>query len=314
MRSTNLTFHPNKALALFLSFFISLTLFSCEEEEDDVVQIQDQTIAQQLSNSENYIILTAGLTKAVLLETLNAMDQNFTLLAPPDVAFINAGISDPEAYTEEEWRDILLYHLVGEEVPFSSLVDEDEVETENGMVYISPFNNNVVFNGRASIIETNLGAANGLIHTIDNVLLPPQREVSDIISDRDDLTTLQAAIERLNLAGELSQNVPYTIFAPSDEAFEELLNTLGAGGLSEIPDGQLAEILQYHVVSNRIFSFDLEEGNVNTLLGEPFVVSFDNGVIITDGSDVTQNSEVQEANILGTNGVVHIIDEVLLPE
>ncbi|MFW5726251.1 MAG: fasciclin domain-containing protein, partial [bacterium] len=169
-------------------------------------------------------------------------------------------------------------------------------------------------NGRASIIETNLGAANGLIHTIDNVLLPPQREVSDIISDRDDLTTLQAAIERLNLAGELSQNVPYTIFAPSDEAFEELLNTLGAGGLSEIPDGQLAEILQYHVVSNRIFSFDLEEGNVNTLLGEPFVVSFDNGVIITDGSDVTQNSEVQEANILGTNGVVHIIDEVLLPE
>jgi uncharacterized surface protein with fasciclin (FAS1) repeats len=302
-----------RLLTLLMTFSFSLTFVGCDDDEEDV-DVVENTIAQQIDLNQDYTLLAAGLEASGLYDDLNMADQNYTLLAPPDAALINAGVNSPDAYTADQWREILSYHVITDEILLTELYDEAELDMLQGTVYLSQLQDNVAFNGTASVFEANVGASNGVIHAINGILMPPEREVSAIIEERDDLETLQAAIERLGLADDLSQAAPYTIFAPSDDAFEELLDALEAGGLSQVPDDQLTEILQYHVVSSRVFSSDLEEGNVNTLLGMPFSISFDGGLVITDASDVTQNSSIDEANILGTNGVIHVIDEVLLPE
>jgi uncharacterized surface protein with fasciclin (FAS1) repeats len=156
------------------------------------------------------------------------------------------------------------------------------------------------------VIGADIAADNGIIHVIDEVLLPPQRDVVETAMAAG-FSTLIAALEAGELVTALQGEGPFTVFAPTDEAFDNLpAGTLDALLMPE-DRSQLQDILKYHVVGAQIFSGNLEDGaTAQTLQGQSVTVSISDGVKI-DLANVTA------ADIITRNGVVHVIDAVLIP-
>merc|ERR1711879_680399 len=147
---------------------------------------------------------------------------------------------------------------------------------------------------------------NGVIHIVDKVILPPS--VVNIAIDNDNFSTLVSAVVKAGLVDALSAPGPLTVFAPTNDAFDALFTALNISGIENLTAEQLVPILTYHVVSGNVLSTALANGMVPTLSGENKVsVDISSGVKIND-------SNVIAADIQGANGVVHVIDKVLLPE
>lgn len=131
--------------------------------------------------------------------------------------------------------------------------------------------------------------------------------VVDIAVSNPDFSILVEAVTKAGLAGALSADGPYTVFAPTNEAFKALFKQLGVSGVKDLTAEQLTPILTYHVVSGKVMSTDLTNTSVATLNGQKIKIDLSNGVKINE-------SKVTKADISGTNGVVHVIDRVLLPK
>ncbi|HSH19939.1 MAG TPA: fasciclin domain-containing protein [Draconibacterium sp.] len=130
--------------------------------------------------------------------------------------------------------------------------------------------------------------------------------VVDIAVSNPDFSILVEAVTKANLAGALSAEGPFTVFAPTNEAFNALFKELGVSGVSDLSAEQLTPILTYHVLSGKVMSTDLSNTSVATLNGAKIKIDISNGVKIND-------SKVTAADISGNNGVVHVIDKVLIP-
>ena len=130
--------------------------------------------------------------------------------------------------------------------------------------------------------------------------------VVEIAASNSDFSILVDAVKKAELVDALSADGPFTVFAPTNEAFEILFETLGVSGISDLTAEQLTPILTYHVVSGKVMSTDLSNTSVGTLNGQKIKVDLTDGVKIND-------SKVVKADIEGKNGVVHVIDKVLLP-
>jgi len=130
--------------------------------------------------------------------------------------------------------------------------------------------------------------------------------VVDIAVSNPDFSILVEAVTKANLAGALSADGPFTVFAPTNEAFNALFKQLGVSGIKDLTAEQLTPILTYHVVAGKVMSTDLSNTSVATLNGQKIKVDITNGVHINE-------SKVTAANILGKNGVIHVIDRVLIP-
>ena len=169
-------------------------------------------------------------------------------------------------------------------------------------------NANGVFIDNAQVTVADLVADNGVVHVIDAVLLPPtpSNTVYDIVSNSTDHTTLKTAIDACSLDGVLSGPGPFTLFAPTDAAFNLLPVGTVTALLNDIP--QLTDILKHHVVADSVMSTMLTNGQiVTTLFGTDVTVTINaNGVFI-------DNAQVTVADLVADNGVVHVIDAVLLP-
>jgi uncharacterized surface protein with fasciclin (FAS1) repeats len=138
------------------------------------------------------------------------------------------------------------------------------------------------------------------------------KTVVDIAAGNSDFSTLVAAVKAAGLAETLSGSGPFTVFAPTNEAFKQL----PAGTLTSLlkPENKqaLADILTYHVVPGEVMAADVKPGKVKTVNGAEFTVSTDNGTVtITDARGNT--AKVVKTDIAGSNGVIHVIDHVLLP-
>ncbi len=131
--------------------------------------------------------------------------------------------------------------------------------------------------------------------------------VVEIAIANADFSTLVEAVSKAGLVDALSADGPFTVFAPTNEAFDKLFKQLGVSGIKDLSAEQLAPILTYHVVSGQVMSGDLSNTSVATLNGKKIKVDLSNGVHIN-------NSKVIKADIKGKNGVIHVIDTVLLPE
>ncbi len=188
------------------------------------------------------------------------------------------------------------------------------VETAQGdEIYFSlGADNNYYINGVAQITDTDISASNGLIHALDYVLTPPAESLATIATGNDDFSELVAAATIVSeetdtdVLGLLTGADPYTVFAPTNAAFEALYTALGVSGVDEIPVTTLEAVLTYHVLPGRVFSTDLRDGDVATANG---------ATIAIDAANATINEEtnIVIANVLARNGVVHAIDQVLLP-
>jgi transforming growth factor-beta-induced protein len=165
--------------------------------------------------------------------------------------------------------------------------------------------NGVAINKNTKVTSADITAKNGVIHVVDKVILPPS--VVNIALDNDNFTTLVQAVLKAGLVDALSAKGPYTVFAPTNDAFQALFTQLGISGIADLTAEQLTPILTYHVVSGNVLSKSLTNGQVGTLNPDKkLTVNLSGGVKIND-------SEVIAADIQGSNGVVHVINKVLIP-
>jgi transforming growth factor-beta-induced protein len=131
--------------------------------------------------------------------------------------------------------------------------------------------------------------------------------VVEIAVSNPDFSILVEAVSKAGLVDALSAEGPFTVFAPTNDAFKSLFSQLGVSGIKDLTAEQLTPILTYHVVSGKVMSTDLSNASVATLNGQKIKIDLSSGVKIND-------SKVVAADIEGKNGVIHVIDSVLLPE
>lgn len=327
--------------SLLLAFSSMFILTGCSDDDDDnqPVQPAPKTLTETVSGDQRFTILVDALTRTGLDATLDA-EGTYTVFAPTDAAFTAlladlsfADLDELEAaLTTSGLRDVLLYHVLGTEVR------ANEVSTGyygtaslnsagNSLSLYASANNGVRLNNTADVTDVNITASNGIAHVVDGVLLP--LSVHGLVTLNSDYSSLNAALNLADgnldevLAGDAAR---YTVFAPNNVAFDTLVaNTPGVNNLAELvsalgTDG-LANVLLYHVVSGDVLAADLNTGNYNTLATDGagatatfFVNISGNSVGIIDNNNNSNEATVTGADIIGTNGVVHFIDEVLLPE
>ncbi|GGG56505.1 hypothetical protein GCM10011414_27930 [Croceivirga lutea] len=312
-----------------------------EEEEETSETLVDIVVA-----SESLTVLEAAVIKAGLAETLSS-EGPFTVFAPTDDAFVDLLDALGDDYnslddfdTEEELAlltNILLYHVVPAQVLAADLAEGSVATalTENSIEVIASEETFVIGDAsetNANITGTDILASNGVAHTIDKVLLPQEavdfaaslqmKNIVEIAIETDNLSLLVEALTTANagLVETLSGEGPFTVFAPTNEAFVALLGVLGDdyNSLADFDTEEelalLVDILTYHVVAGTAaFSADLSDGMmVSTVNGADLTVSLNGGVFIQDASETP--AEVTAADVEASNGVVHIINKVLLPQ
>ena len=272
------------------------------------------TVVDIVVNSEDHTLLEAAVIAAGLAEALSA-EGPFTVFAPTDAA-ITALVEALEITAEDllalpDLGEILQYHVVAGAAMSGDLTDGQEIETLLGENVTVTINADGVFINDAQVTAADIEAGNGVVHVIDAVLLPPAPEtntVVDVIVNSEDHTLLEAAVIEAGLVEVLSAEGPFTVFAPTDSAITVLVAALEitAEDLLALPN--LSEILKYHVVAGAAMSGDLTDGQeIETLLGSNVLVTINaEGVFIND-------AQVTVADIEADNGVVHVIDAVLLP-
>ena len=270
-----------------------------------------KTIVDIAVEDGRFTTLVAALQAAGLAETL-AGEGPFTVFAPTDDAFAALPEGTVEALLADipQLTSILLYHVVSGKVMAADVVSLESAETLQGQsVAISTEMDQVMIN-EAKVIITDIEASNGVIHVIDAVLLPGAEAVSktivDIAVEDGRFTTLVAALQAAGLAETLAGEGPFTVFAPTDDAFAALPEGTVEALLADIP--QLTSILLYHVVSGKVMAADVVSlESAESLQGQRLNFVVDGGVVKIG------DAQVLITDIEASNGVIHVIDAVLLP-
>ncbi len=267
-----------------------------------------------------FTTLVAAVEAAGLVETLKGAGP-FTVFAPTDEAFaaLPAGTLDELLKPENKQKltDILLYHVVPGKVMASDVASLTSAATALGKDVAIKSEMGSVYVNDARVIITDIEASNGVIHVIDAVILPPADEAAmdekgtivDIAIEDGRFTTLVAAVQAAGLVDTLSGEGPFTVFAPTDDAFAALPAGTVENLLLPGNKQQLTDILLYHVVSGKVMAAD-----VTSLTSAPTVLGKDITIKVADGK-VFLNDTVQViiTDIEASNGVIHVIDAVLLP-
>ncbi|WP_293953713.1 MULTISPECIES: fasciclin domain-containing protein [unclassified Sphingobacterium] len=306
------------SMASALMVFSMITV-SCSKDDDKQMETTG-TISAMVSMNKDYSILASAVTKAGLGETLSSTGP-FTVFAPNNAAFESSGMTsaDISSMSAESLKSVLLYHTLSAKVVASSVPagPNAEVKTANGSnVYVTKNSKGVFVNGWA-VTSPDMMATNGVIHGISHVLMPATKNIVALATANSDLSFLVAAVLRAsqgttNVAQLLSGSGPYTVFAPTNQAFINAGFTTIAS-INQADPAALTKILTYHVLSARAFSSDLSDGQMlSTLNGEKITVKL-SGKAMLKGKSNTSESTITGVNMLATNGVVHVIDQVLLP-
>jgi uncharacterized surface protein with fasciclin (FAS1) repeats len=295
---------PNIEASNGVVHVIDMVLIPAEEPELP-------SIMEIVTESEAHSTLEAAINAAELNETLDN-EGTFTLFAPTDEAFealpegtVAGLLEDIPALTE-----ILLHHVVAGTAMSSELIDGDIIETLNGTDITVTVDGMTYMIDMATVTQPNIEASNGVVHVIDMVLIPAEEpelpSIMEIVTESEAHSTLEAAINAAELNETLDNEGTFTLFAPTDEAFEALPEGTVAGLLEDIP--ALTEILLHHVVAGTAMSSELIDGDIiETLNGTDITVTVDGMTYMIDMATVTQ------PNIEASNGVVHVIDMVLIP-
>jgi uncharacterized surface protein with fasciclin (FAS1) repeats len=274
--------------------------------------VADATIVETAIAAGDFKTLVAAVQAADLVETLNGKGP-FTVFAPTDAAFAKlppetlAMLLKPE--NKAKLAAILTYHVVPGSVKAADVVKLKTAGSVQGQrVDIKVDGANVTVDG-AKVVKTDIGCSNGVIHVIDTVILPVDGTIVDVAAKNGSFNTLVAAVKAAGLVETLSGKGPFTVLAPTDAAFAKL----PAGTLEMLlkPENkkQLAAILTYHVVPGVAAYADqvVKMKEVPTVLGSPIAVS------VVDGKVMLGNATVVATDVEASNGVIHVIDTVLLP-
>jgi len=269
-----------------------------------------------------FTTLVTAVKAAGLVDTLKGAGP-FTVFAPTDDAFakLPAGTVEDLLKPEnlETLKNILLYHVVAGKVMAADVVTLDGKTADTALkdhpLNISVKDGKVYLNENVEVIITDIETSNGVIHVIDSVLLPEEK-LSDIVDTAvadSRFTTLVAAVQAAGLVETLKGEGPFTLFAPTDEAFAKL----PAGTVEDLlkPENleTLTNILLYHVVPGKVMAADvvqLDGQMVDTALeGQQIKITVKDGKVY-----LNDTVQVIITDIETSNGVIHVIDAVLLPK
>lgn len=321
------------SLLITIAILLAVSVPTMAQDGQDIVDIAIE--------NGSFTTLVAAVQEAELVDALKA-DGPYTVFAPTDEAFAalleETEMSAEDLLGNENLTDILLYHVVEGEFNAEAVIelvgDADYVlvDTLSGVpVKVSVDEDGVHIND-SLVVLADVEASNGVIHVVDSVIMPPSQTIAEIVveaasMDEDaEFTILLAAVLEVDLAEALDGDGPFTVFAPTDEAFAAALEALDITAEDLLANEDLASILLYHVVGGEeaLYSNDVvgalaeaaesDESDmdvigimVETLNGASFTVTADEDGIYVDGAQIIVT------DILASNGVIHVIDAVILP-
>ncbi len=295
---------------LLIILFVAMGLVACSDDNNGGTNVDDElNIVETAQENDSFSTLVQALTDANLVSVLEG-DGPFTVFAPTNEAFAKLPDGTLESLSTDDLAKILQFHVVSGSVASSSLEATQDVPTVEGEELLVEASGGVVtINGYSTVETPDIEASNGIIHSIDEVLLPAGLRDANIVDQADaagSFTTLLSALDDTDLTTTLKYKGDFTVFAPTDAAF----GALPTGLLGSLSTEQLTEILTYHVLSGEVFSSGLsEEQAPTTLFGEEVFVTSG-----TEGVFVNGSAEVANADLDVSNGVIHVVNKVLLPD
>merc|ERR1712100_849721 len=280
-----------------------------------------KTIVDLAVGTKDLSTLVTALKAADLVTTLSGKGP-FTVFAPTNEAFakLDKRVLDYllEPQHKAQLAKVLTYHVVAAEAKSTDLKNGELIKTVEGQqVRVELFGEHVKINN-ADVTTADELATNGVVHIIDHVLIPhwfeaemamaDTKTIVDLAVGTKDLSTLVTALKAADLVTTLSGKGPFTVFAPTNEAFAKLDKRVLDYLLEPAHKAQLTKVLTYHVVAAEAKSTDLKNREeIKTVEGAQVRVSLFGGKVFIN------NANVVKADVLGSNGVVHIIDHVLIP-
>ncbi len=319
---------PRSVLAIFLTG--SLALMGCSDDKDSSesanpvvssnanvkgqTEVERKTLVDLVVESPDFSTLESLLIKADLVPTLQSGE--FTVLAPTDAAFaklpsevVEALLANPEAL-----RQVLLYHVVAGQAKAEAVLASQTLTAANGQALSVNLKDGKPYINDSAITATDILASNGVVHVIDTVLIPPGLTLEprkalpnlvDLVVKGESFNTLEALLIKADLVDTVKTG-EFTVFAPTDEAFAKLPKAVVDYLLSD--KEALQQVLLYHVVGGTAKAAKvLKSSQLEAASGATLKVS------LKDGKAFINSSQIIKTDVLASNGVVHVIDSVLVP-
>jgi uncharacterized surface protein with fasciclin (FAS1) repeats len=323
--------HRRQAMLLFKTWghillaAIAATFMTACGGDDDPPPPPTPTIVGVAQADPRFSILVEAVTAADLGATLSAPGA-LTVFAPTNDAF--AALLTELSLTKAQLladkpllTAVLSYHVLGSKVLKSQIQPGKAITASAGGIFkVDTVGSDLIItdgrNRKAKITATDIAASNGVVHVIDKVILPANKNVVQTAQalaagTPAEFTVLVEAVVAADLAGTLSGTGPFTVFAPTDAAFVAALTELGVTKAQLLANKPLlTKILTYHVLPARVLKADVPVGAaITTVQGETFTV--DATLAITDRR--ARKANIVATDTLASNGVIHVIDKVILP-
>jgi uncharacterized surface protein with fasciclin (FAS1) repeats len=289
--------------------FTALSVFAVSCSDDDDATPPAQTITDIVVSDPNFSTLEAAVLKAGLADAL-ATGNPLTVFAPDNAAFAASGISEATiaSLSVPAVDSILKYHVLAALVTSTSVPASDAVTPLLGTKLFASRNANGVFMNGIKVKQADVSASNGVIHVIEGVLIPPTKTIAQIAASDTSFSFLVAAVSKVGLLDEISGPGKFTVFAPTNAAFR----AAGITDIDAVPLATLETVVKYHVLATNVFASDLiNNTTAQTIQGGNLRITLPPAVKIDGSSQVASN--ISAPNITATNGVIHVINRVMLP-
>ena len=293
----------------------STTLLQACGGGDDEPQ---RNIVEVAQNTPDLSILVEAVVAAGLAPTLST--GKLTVFAPTNAVFAallaELGVTKEALLADKALLTaVLTYHVLGSNVPLANVpVGKAISPLAGGFFKIESLGGLKITDGRnrvGNITATDIQASNGVVHLVDRVLLPANKDIVATAQSLPDFSILVEAVVAAGLVETLQSAGPFTVFAPTNAAFAALLGELGVGKDALLADkALLTKVLTYHVVGSRVLKAEVPVGSaIATVQGQTFVV--DASLKITDQKQ--RVTGIVATDVFTSNGVIHVVDRVLLP-
>jgi uncharacterized surface protein with fasciclin (FAS1) repeats len=307
-------------LQLPIALSLAFTLVACGSSSDTVTPPAPQSIVATAQAVPELSILVEAVVAADLAPTLSGPGP-FTVFAPTNAAFAalltELGVTKAQLLADKPLLTaVLTYHVLPARVLKSQVQLGKAITTVQGGIFkIDQAGSDLVItdgrNRTSKITATDIATSNGVVHLVDKVILPANKNIVETALSVPDFSILVEAVVAADLATTLSGAGPFTVFAPTNAAFAALLTELGVTKAQLLANKPLlTAVLTYHVLGARVLKADIVPGNQPaTVQGETFAIS--PALVITDKR--MRTAAITAADVFTSNGVIHVIDHVILP-
>lgn len=343
----NSLFNSAKMLLLMITFGFVVT--ACSDDDSDSPEPQQNVLEIAVANSDFDVLEAAAVKAGTGVTNVLSGSTQITVFAPTDAAFVSylgvaneaAAITAVNGLTPAAAADLLTFHVIaGNEIKAGEIASGTTAVTTaraaDNKAFVTKSSSGVTINN-ARVTTADVDASNGVIHIIDAVLTPPAGDIVEVATSETNgpsFNILAAALTKAELIATVQGNGPFTVFAPTDDAFLTLLRSAAFYNNPELTEAQaieaiggltaesaplslttLTQVLLYHVVPASGYSINLSNNQILTTAkaAAPNTVTIGVGGTVTVDGSASDPATVTSANISATNGVIHVINKVLLP-